>query len=552
MTSILSWGIDHSAHRLRPEMFSLPPLARYLLQFPRCIAPTERQALQNTISENRIDLFAHGTTNHAIMQASSWYLLAQAFPGAAWTDIGGTKYSSIELMRALAERLLARQTAQLTQGFDEQFSPTYAIENFFSLLNLVDLATDNAITVAAEAGLIQQLAMLYSNSFHGLLVPPLGRNSHLQTNSAAPRAGMDISAGQHLLWYYSGEPTFGRNDFFGTEPLYIVMLALSNWQPPQELSGLLDRDKPSRIRTVTPSFSIWGNPGQPSLYGKAFVSDDFAIGLGNFIFNPAWYNEDTNNFSILVRSPKLFNYIQCYHPFWRSNEGPGAWLHDQSSPFMEGDLQDDRGALIFSIPDKDPWPQSNANRFFKLRNQRANALIREVNCRFPTAIDEVRQFDKAIFLREGATYVGLRIVGSDTQDFSEITGDVSGAFRNFRISGSKVTLYFRVGLQRELRNFDDFQKAVMREDIRLNEERNEVAFRDREGTWKYVRYELEPYHLPPWISAIPRISDETGVTKSSYLENEKVSAGSQGLFIRSFGREIHIRANNQRIAIDRK
>ncbi|WP_207888987.1 hypothetical protein, partial [Pseudomonas sp. 100_A] len=121
---------------------------------------------------------------------------------------------------------------------------------------------------------------------------------------------MDISAGQHLLWYYSGEPTFGRNDFFGTEPLYIVMLALSNWQPPQELSGLLDRDKPSRIRTVTPSFSIWGNPGQPSLYGKAFVSDDFAIGLGNFIFNPAWYNEDTNNFSILVRSPKLFNYIQ--------------------------------------------------------------------------------------------------------------------------------------------------------------------------------------------------------------------------------------------------
>lgn len=551
MASILSFNIDEQSHRLHPEMFSLPPFARYLLQFKDCITDAQRRAVHDLLDRNEIDVFAHGTTNHAIMQSSSWYLLAQAFPDVIWTSVEGAKYSSQELMRLLSNKLLARQTAQLAHGFDEQFSPTYAIENFFPLLNLFDFASDPAVSSAAEAGLIQQLAMLYADSFHGLLVPPLGRNSHSQTNSPAPHPGMDISAGQHVLWYYSGEPALGGNDFVGIEPFYVLMLALSSWRPPAELSYLLDRREPVRIRTVTPSFYIWDNPAQPSLLGNAFISNEFAIGVGNFVFNPSWYNEDTNNFSIFYRSSDLYNYVQCYHPFWRSNAGPSAWLHDQSSPFMEGDLREDRGVLVFDIPTSDPWPQPETNRFFKLRDQHANSLIGEINCRFPTSVDEVKLDGKAIFLREGAVYVGIRLAGPSSSTFSEVTTDGS-TFRDFRISARRAALYFRVGTEADAGDFVTFQKKTMQDDFRFDEARAEAEYPDRSGKHVNVKYRLQSGRAKPWISAIPRVSDQPSEpAPSGYLEAQMISAGPDGMVIRSAIGDLRIEVKGGRFSIIR-
>ena len=167
------------------------------------------------------------------------------------------------------------------------------------------------------------------------------------------------------------------------------MLALSKWRPPKEVLYL--RDKPrstfEATSTITPRFSIWGKPTKPEIFGIASISESAAIGLGRFEFDPFGYNEDTNLFSIMLRSLKRDNTIDCYHPYWRSNAGENAWLSDRSSPFMQGNLSNDRGVLIFDIPERDPWPVKK-NRNYELRGEHNEKVLENCSVSFPSVVDQ--------------------------------------------------------------------------------------------------------------------------------------------------------------------
>jgi hypothetical protein len=242
------------------EMFSLPPLVRYLYQFGGCMTAEQKQKLLIGFTSQRQWLLGHGTLNHAIMRASSWYLLAQYFPKAKWTHWDGAVYTSVQLMAALKPLLYGRKSRFYSSGQYEWLSPTYAMVNVFPLLNLIDFAKDTTVKKTAEEEAILELAVLKAHSFHGEIVPPLTRKNFDQLNATDSPQDYVPSVTQHLLWYYFGEPAgLGLYDFQGKkEPFYISMLALSDWQPPdimQTMSAAQSGDYV--IKVNTPSFGIW-------------------------------------------------------------------------------------------------------------------------------------------------------------------------------------------------------------------------------------------------------------------------------------------------------
>ncbi len=120
------------------EMFSLPPLVRYLYQFGHCLSMTQKEKLLKGLSKPQ-NLLGHGTLNHAIVRATSWYLLAQYFPQAKWTDWKSAQvHSSAQLMAKLKSLLASRAFRIFRSGHQEWLSPTYAMANISPLVNLIE------------------------------------------------------------------------------------------------------------------------------------------------------------------------------------------------------------------------------------------------------------------------------------------------------------------------------------------------------------------------------------------------------------------------------
>lgn len=441
------------------DVFLLPPLVRFIYTFGYCLSDKQRQLIGKNLEKPQA-LLSHGTTNHAIIKATSWYLLAQYYKNNVWTDLSGSKYSSEELMKMLKGRLLARTRSFFEVGENEQFSPTYAMPNLFCMLNLFDFSLDKELkeNSSAEANLI--FALLSINSFHGRLVPPL-------TRAHAEQLGIGLKSpqkyfpaiSQHILWYYLGEPVLGNNDFVNmVEPPFVVMLVMSSWNPlPQILNMKMEAKTPYQVNSKVPGFAIWDEKTDTEVIGSTYFDKRFAVGGGNLIFEPLGYNDAFNMFGIVVENGGL---VDCYNPYWKSNKGESDWSYDRSSPFQEFSIAKNRGLLIFDIPQKDPFVTTDSkNRFFSLRNLHADALLKVAKCRFPTNVKSVVMRDGGIYIDFGNVYVGLRSNGADLEKGED---DRSGVvdFHTVKFVGSRFAIYFRVEDANVWKSFGDFRKTM--------------------------------------------------------------------------------------------
>ena len=102
--------------------FVLPPFTRYLLQYGSCLSPDQVKRARGLLTLPQ-QLFGHGTLNHAIMSASSYYLLAEHFPDQPWADPTGRPFTSSQVTARLKDLLLRRFRKYLADGFTEQLSP---------------------------------------------------------------------------------------------------------------------------------------------------------------------------------------------------------------------------------------------------------------------------------------------------------------------------------------------------------------------------------------------------------------------------------------------
>lgn len=489
------------------EMFSLPPLVRYLYQFGDCMTPEQKQKLLSGFTSQKQWLLGHGTINHAIMKATSWYLLAQYFPEAKWINWDGKVYTSPQLMAELKHLLEGRKSRFYKSGQYEWLSPTYAMVNVFPLLNLIDFAADPSVRKTAEAEATLEVAVLRAHSFHGVIVPPLTRKNYDQRNALDSPQDYVTSITQHLLWYYFGEPAgLGLYDFRRTEPFYATLFGLSSWLPSSDVLNMSPAQSGDyTIKLITPSFGIWNAETTPEIYGDAYIADDFAVGTGNQLFDPGGYSGHIQTFSILLKSDKPQNQIECYQPFWKSNAGEDSWGQDRSSPFQQMYRYDKSSVvMLFDIPKKDPWVLGNDNRTFTERNMHKDALLQVAECRIPRSFDEVVKEHDWVFVRQGGVFVAMAtMLGANEYDHAP--GKLTSKYLVVKVREARTALFFRVERETPEMNFVQFRESVRKQLPVYDASSSSVALTEQSGVRTHVKFKLQPHADDKRWAAIPEV-----------------------------------------------
>ena len=491
------------------EMFSLPPLVRYLYQFGDCLSPAQKQKLLAGFTSKKQLLFAHGTINHAILRASSWYLLAQYFPNAKWLNSDGVVYSSQQVMVTLKPLLAGRRAQFYKSGQYEWLSPTYAMTNFFPLLNIIDFAADPSVKKNAEEEAILEVAILRAHSFHGEIVPPLTRKIVDQINTSDSPQDYVPSITQHLLWYYFGEPAgLGLYDFQSKkEPFFATFLGLSNWQPPEQVMRMsAAKSGDYVIKVKTPSFGIWAAETTPEIFGDSYIADDFAVGTGNQLFEPGGYSGHIQTFSILLKSNKPQNQIECYQPFWKSNMGEDAWSTDRSSPFQQMYRYDNSSVvMLFDIPLKDPWVQGADARSLPDRSIHKDALLQLAECRISKSFDEIIKEKNWIFVRQGPVFAAIATLHG-SHEYDQAPPKLTSKYVLVKIREPKTALFFRVEREAANLNFAQFREQVRLQLPSYDVITSTVKLNEQSGVQTEVRFRLQPYLDGKRWSSIPEIS----------------------------------------------
>lgn len=399
------------------EMFLLPPLVRLLYQFETCFSTLQLATIQGNLTSRPQRLFDHGTINHAAMRASSWYLLAQKFPTASWTNWDGKKMSSQSLKEKLDSLLKQRWEGFYQVGHYELLSPTYSIVNLIPTINLIDFASDHKIKRGANSEANLATTFLLVNSLNGTILPPLTRKNYDQINRSDPALKYTPSVGQAILKFYTGQPaSLSNNDWTGRgEPPYVIMIALSDWRPLADYRHIeSEKSKGLLVKVATPSFSKWGEITPFEIIGESYINKDYAISAGNSKFTPGKYHQHVQTNAITLRTESTFNQIECYHPYFSAPKTNPEWSTDRWAPTIQSQLTaPDTIVLKGEIPEADPWPVPVGAT--KRYNQRefSNALTQAIFCRAPKDLAFKKLSDSKIEIIQGKDHIQINSLAGE-------------------------------------------------------------------------------------------------------------------------------------------
>jgi hypothetical protein len=507
MVDLGHMGLTDISKPVHYEMFSLPPLVRYLYMFGTCMSAVQKKELIDGLTAQRRPFFSHGTMNHMILQETSWYLLAQYFPDAVWTDWEEKRWTSPQLMAELKDILQRRHWRSFQSGMNEMLSPTYAFTDLYPILNLVDFAKDNEVAQQAADEAALEVSILKDSSFHGVILPPLTRHNVDQSNAPLLKDWpVNAPIAQQVLWYYLGEPLIGLNDVANRvrEPVYLIMLALSSWTPPPEVWSMPHENY--ELRMCTPDFAKWDSPTFPIAYGDTWVGRDYALATGNFVFDPTGYNDHNQSFAIVFRSQDRRNLIECQQPYWKSNDGENAWTTDFWSPFVKSWLLDkEHAVLLANIPEKDPWTKDWApkmeDRFWTTRDKHKDALVQLIQFRIPKAVDELVVEDRWIFVRKWTVYIALgSLAGAFEKAQSGLPKIVDDDFMVFKIRRAETAVY--VTVDDSGGPFSEFQRKAKAAEPAYNADGPSVS--KGSTTVLFVAPTPDPNH-PKYWRALPEV-----------------------------------------------
>jgi hypothetical protein len=347
------------------------------------------------------------------------------------------------------------------------------------------------------------------------------RQNAQQRSGPAQVTAPCISPTQHVLWLYFGEPEVGARDLdSGCEPTYVAMLADSAWVPPAVIASFPDDGVSAAQHSIAvPYFSLWDAPPGPFMSGTVYRSRNFAIGSGNVLFDPAGYNMADNTFMLAWRRRGAqFNYVECFHPYWTSNTGMDAWstirvaptfypyATSRSSPFQQSFFDRGRGVLLFSIPEKDPWPGGPEARFFAARDRQKNNLYPRQNCHFPKDVDEWVQEGSWVFIRAGDTFVGIEAVGL-TPKLNDVADDPTVlGFVKMTTEARHAALFFVVEEATKHPSFEGFKRHA-RSIVRGHDPVQDVfTFAGEDGAINEVMFRLELQQGTGRIRSFPTVT----------------------------------------------
>ena len=501
------------------EFFAYPLVSRFLYMFGDKLSPEQREHLKAGLLNRARDLLSHGTENHAMMRISSAYLLAQYFPGETWHDRAQRTLTSEQLMQESKALLLKRGKNFLAHGNNEMLSSTYAIVNIYPLLSLIDFARDPQVTTAAEALAIYHLAQLAANDFDGHILSPFNRQNAQQHRFGppqGPRVSRYSPVTAHVAWLYWGQNRLWPEDMIAAaEPAYPVLFALSNWTPPEVINRIAQgAGTPYALRSWLGFFGYWGETKRPQPDGETLRSvwrdRDFAIGSSaGQRLNPAGFFMDYNLFSIVWKSHDRYRYLECSHPYWRSDLGEDDWNKSNTSPFQQMAHHKNAAIVLFNIPDKDPFAGQGEQKHWVLdRDGHYDKLIQIGQCRFPKSVDELVRDGDWCFFREGDVYVGIRCLRPASKLRSDLTDNGVDDFHVLKSRFAKTGFIFEIGTRQSRGSFADFQARLKANAVQVDWDQLQATYRTTDGDEIKLRYNPD---LTPGPDGLIRLFPQTWI-----------------------------------------
>lgn len=459
----------------------------------------------------------NGTENHRLMTWTSAYLFAQAFPGQGPWDwdgnVAGTDTAQEVQDQALARITEVGKRRYANGGNSEMLSPIYEIFHFIPILNLYQFAADPDSSAVGEAFLLLHSANLALHSFEGHLLAPWSRQG-TQRNRGS------VSDSQAVLWYYFGLPAIDR--LFESNTAYLGHLAASTdvefpndwtwpyreWRMPETVQYIATEKFPRPYTTFSNQPFFQHSPARQTMRIN-YVDNEFAVGSGNVRHSPSAFYLDDAKFEIVYTSPEdSFNYIQAFHPYWRSDawetgDFERAWT-GPTSPFMQLAQHEDTVIALFGIPQDDPYagigqwqnerdgvaPQSDEN----------DPTMEQVGAtRFPKEIDEWLQDGDWFFLREDDVFIGIKVLKPGATVNTTGLAD----FNQILSEEAETGFVYEVGTAAEFGTFAAFQVQLKSNPLVVDFSSMEVTYTNTSGDVLFIRYNAETAGLD---SSVPEVS----------------------------------------------
>ena len=480
------------------EQFTYAGVAWVLGKYWDKFTPAQRDHLKARLKGFN-DLLSHGTENHAIMKGAAAYLFAQYWPNeTGW--MRGT-HTSAQLGETARRQMLAVMRSLYDRGYEENLSHNYMPVHLYPYYALYDCATDPEMKSAANAALHFHVANAAANHFEGVTIPPANRDYPTTTwNTYTDEPGPHHSG--HLIhWFYWADAqnwTPAKIDRGDSN--FVVYAALSSWRPPAVIGSLArGQTVPYELTASAPSFGhagvspgFWGTgtPGECVRY--VYRDKLYAMGSGFFQYYPDEYYVDYTAFRLLYKSPDRYNFIECYHPYWRSNDRTWRGLN---SPFEQWAQHKGMAIALFNIPTADPWVGRGRNTidWGATRNEYSKNLIKEALIRYPKSIDQKTEANGWIFLREGDVYIAIRPLKVYTIDTNYTQ---AGPFDVVVSPGAKNAVIFDIATKEKFATFQAFQRAVAQNPPVVDWNRLTVTYKNVKGDNLTAKWNPPKYNGP--------------------------------------------------------
>jgi hypothetical protein len=482
------------------EQFTYPGVAWVLGKYWDKFTPAQRDHLKAKI-KGFPSLMGHGTENHALMKCAAAYLFAQYWPDeTGW--VRGTM-TSAEVGATARGRLLAVMKSLYDKAYFEDLSHNYVPVHLYPYYVLYDCATDPEIKAAADAALHFHVTNLAANHFEGVTIPPANRdypNTTWNTYTVEPGKR---HAGHLIHWlYWADAQNWTPAEIDRSDGNFVVYAALSTWRPPAAIESLArGQTVPYELTASAPSFGhnsrmsgspgYWGT-GTPAECMRYVYRDKlYAMGSGFFQYYPDEFYVDYTAFRLIYKSPDRFNFIECYHPYWRSDDRTWRGLN---SPLMQWAQHKGTAIALFNIPNAGPWACRGRADWLPYRDGHYNNLIKEALVRYPKSIDQKTEADGWIFLREGDVYIAIRPLNAYTIDANyEPAG---GNFNVIIISAAKTGFIFDIATKEEFATFGAFQVAVKQNPPEVDLDQPSVRYKNARGDVITSRWNPPKYDAP--------------------------------------------------------
>ncbi len=480
------------------EQFTYPGVAWVLGKYWDKFTPAQRDHLKDKL-KGFDDLLKAGTENHARMKNVAAYLFAQYWPDeTGW--LRGTM-TSTQMMAEARRHLLDMYGSMYDMGFEENHSNNYVPVHLFATYALYDCATAPGMKAVADASLQFYVAYEAATHFEAVPIPPANRDYPDQIlNTHAPGTTPDKPNMGWIHWLYWAD---AMNWNPATKPVgsgnsdahYVGYASVSSWRPSAVLSSIA-RGNTAPYELTTSGSGYPGTAGflvrSPGGHvGYIYRDKLYAMGSGYLRYDQTYQHYwNFTTFRAIYKSPDRFNFIECYHPFWRSNDRSWGGLN---SPFEQWAQHKGTAIVLFNIPSTDPWEGRGDHRWNDSRNKHFDNLIQEALLRYPKSIDQKTEANGWIFLREGDVYIAIRPLKDYTID-----ADYSPAGGNFNVIRSafaKTGFVFDIATKEEFATFKEFQTAVSQNPPVVDWNKLSVTYKSLNGdtltaTWNPPKYDV--------------------------------------------------------------